>query len=272
MVGKKKISGQTIAIIILAVVLLLTVAFGGVYAFYSAKSNTMTGKIVMANLNIDLISGQTGESGKSEIVISNGTNVVPGQELNNSPLKIVNRSNAESIYFIVVYEVNAIKMMYDKDGKLIKDNMGNVVYGDKVIDINEKPVIDIGAEYINTYNQISYSGNNKDWIDYLFVYENADSTLTKYRCLVSTKSYGKGNEESQTIEVIGENRLKLHHLMGDDYQQTSISFAFQAYAIGADDSTFNFTSETTKEERCNKIVTAIYESVEYKFLDATVNS
>ena len=272
MIGKKKISGQTIAIIILAVILLITVAFGAVYAFYSAKSNAITGKIVMANLNIDLISEKAGESGKSEIAISNGTNVVPGQELNNSPLKVVNRSNASDIYLIVVYEVNAIKMLYDKDGNVVKDLQGNIVYGDKVIDEKKKPVIDVGAEYLNDTDKITIAGSNPNWIDYLFVYTNPDSTVSKYRCLVSTKSYSKGNEEAQTIEVIGENELKLHRSMGDSYQQTSISFVFQAYAIGASDSIFGFTNQTTKEEKCYKIVSTIYESVEYKFLNVTVNS
>ena len=257
----KKISGQTIAIIILAVILLITIAFGGVYAFYSAKSNKATGKIVMANLNIDLYADNDGptSSGKSEIVISNGTNVVPGQELKNSPLMISNRSNSD-IYLIVVYEVNAVKL----------DEHGNKLANGDVVDPKVKPVIDIGAPYINPINNINYNGTNQDWVDYVFTYEHQDQTRSVYRCLVSTKSHNKYNEDYQTVEVIGENKLKLHHLMGDDYQQTSISFTFQAYAIGAN--SFSFETNIAPADRCNQIVSAIYESVEYKFLDATINT
>ena len=66
---KNKMSGQTIAIIILAVLLILAIGFGGVYAYYSARSNSVTGKIVMANLKISL---ESPGSDRSEIVISNG--------------------------------------------------------------------------------------------------------------------------------------------------------------------------------------------------------
>ena len=44
--------------------------------------------IIMANLKISLISG-VGDSGKTEIVISNGVNVLPGQPLQNSPLIVM---------------------------------------------------------------------------------------------------------------------------------------------------------------------------------------
>ena len=97
---KKKISGQTIAIIILAIVLIVTIAFGGVYAFYSESSNQITGKIMMAHLSIGLYSDNDVDS--SVIVISNGTNIVPGEELKNSPLKIENYSTAP-IYLVIVY-------------------------------------------------------------------------------------------------------------------------------------------------------------------------
>ena len=95
---KKKISGQTITIIVLTILLVLTIGFGGVYAYQTARSKKVTGQIVMANLTISM---EAGGSNKSEIVISNGTNLVPGQQLKNSPLTIQNISSVD-VYLIVV--------------------------------------------------------------------------------------------------------------------------------------------------------------------------
>ena len=267
---KKKFSGQTIAIIILAVLLLITIAFGGVYAFYTAKSNKISGKIVMANLKISLVT-ETDKSDKSEIVISNGVNVVPGQPLENSPLIVKNLSSV-GIYLVVVYEINA----------KIEKTVNNVAVTETVKDEHKSPVLGLGFEYINSvYPDMSstrYVDSDK-WIDYVFhaeqedtSYEDADGEIVHvkkmYRCLVSMVGFAK----EEDVTVIGENKLSLAAAMGDEYQSASISFTFQAYAIG--DQTFNgqFNEDTTKEAKCEAIVSAIYESQNYKFLNIKVNS
>lgn len=252
MVKKKKMSGQTIAIIILAVLLLLTIGFGGVFAYYSARSNKVSGKIVMANLKISLESG-TGESDKSEIVISNGVNVVPGQPLENSPLIIRNLSSTD-IYLVVVYEINATK----EDKITIED-----AYVD--------PVLGLGVEYINSIHPEENDNigvSNPTWIDYVY---NAEEEGKIYRCLVSTVSFSPTAENDNGIVVIGEDKLSLAGEMGNEYQNTSISFTFQAYAIGSA-TNFGWSSSPTKAEKCEKIVSAIYESQGYKFLNINVNN
>ena len=245
---KKKISGQTIAIIILTVLLLLTIGFGGVFAFYSARSSKISGKIEMANLKINLISG-TGDSDKSEIVISNGTNVVPGQTLKNSALTVENLSSV-SIYLIVVYDIKAVK----KNGTIIGDAYKGAL-------------IDIDVEYINSTNQDYNSQRgvvNYQWIDYVF---NAEQEGRYYRCLVSTVDFPPTGEDGDPIVVIDENKLSLSGDMGNDYQETGLTFTFQAYAIASAtfDSDFNF--ETSKLERCESIVSKIYYTQGYKFLN-----
>jgi len=258
----KKISGQAITIIILAVLLLITIAFGGVYAFYSARSNKMTGTIVMANLNIDLRSYEYGtKSARSEIVISHGTNFVPGQELKNSALMVVNKSaELTPIYVIVVYEIKATKL----------NEKGEIIPGEIIEDQMKDPLIDIGAQYINMdENIILDKTTNSDWVDYVFTYTK-DEVTKKYRCLVTTSSYSKPKGVTEhEIKVIGEDKLKLHYRMSNEYQRTSLAFAFQAYAIGAN--SFQFTEETTQAQKCNQIVSAIYESVEYEFFEGIVN-
>ena len=240
---KKKISGQTIAIIILAALLLLTIAFGGVFAYYSARSNKVSGKIVMANLKISLEAGN-GESDKSEIIISKEEHVVPGQPLENYPLIVRNLSTVD-IYLIVVYTLNATK----------EDEDGNEV---KVADQYVNPVIEIGSDYCNpSANKTSvYEGNDKQWIDYVFETESGE----KYRCLVSTVSFKPTSKDGEGITVIKEDKLMLAKAMNNDYQSTSISFTFQAYAIGAASFTNDEINETTSmENRCQKIVSAIYD-------------
>ena len=258
----KKISGQAIAIIILAVLLLITIAFGGVYAFYSARSNKMTGTIVMANLNIDLRSYEYGtKSARSEIVISHGTNFVPGQELKNSALMVVNKSaELVPIYLIVVYEIKATKL----------DEHGEIIPGDTVIDKMKNPLIDIGAEYINPIDNIVLEKtHNNNWVDYVFSHTK-DGETKKYRCLVTTSTYAKPKDVVEhEIKVIGENELKLHYKMSNEYQRTSLAFAFQAYAIGAE--SFQFEEGATNADKCNQIVSAIYESVEYKFFEDVIS-
>ncbi|MBQ9795411.1 MAG: hypothetical protein IJW36_00420 [Clostridia bacterium] len=256
MVKKKKISGQTLAIIILAVLLLLTIGFGGVFAYYSARSNKVSGKIVMANLKISLESGagNTGESDKSEIVISNGVNVVPGQPLENTALVIRNLSSTD-IYLAVVYEINATR----QDKTVIEDDFVD-------------PVLGLGVEYINSTNTEANDTtgvSNQTWIDFVF---NGEQEGKLYRCLVSMVSFSPTAETENGIVVIGENKLSLAGSMGNEYQNTSISFTFQAYAIGAGSFTDEFAKNPTKAEKCQSIVSKIYESQSYTFLNVSVNN
>jgi hypothetical protein len=107
----------------------------------------------------------------------------------------------------------------------------------------------------------NYVPSNTEWIDYVFYGAEEDKV---YRVLVSSGSY---NPETD-VTVIAENKLSLSGAMGNDYQNASISFTFQAYAIGA--GSFVFTNETTNEEKCDEIVAAIYETHK-TFLNINVN-
>lgn len=243
---KKKVSGQTIAIILLAILLLLTVAFGGVYAYYSSTTSKVSGKIKMANLNISMstVIGETGStSGSSEILISNGL-FVPGQFLENSPLLITNKSNTTT-YLAVVYKVLA----YDDNGKAPEE------YDDS------KPLIDILK-------------NDGYWYDYLYVakdmngnvVEDEDGNEVRYRCLVTTAEVARASKDSgDVITVIGEDCLGLSTSMGNGFQGMNISFTFQAFAIGSDIEEFKFAEGTTQDQKCEKIMQTIYKAFEYEF-------
>ena len=227
---KKKMSGQTITIIILSILLLLTACFGGVYAYYSSNTNKVSGRIVMANLNIRLQAG-VGESASSEILVSNGV-YVSGQSLQNTPLIVVNESNTP-IYLSIIYKVNA----YDLDTGAPLEEMDDT-----------KPLIDIGID------------EDSIWYDYLFVAEDRDGEEARFRCLITTTPQ-YSTEHNQLITVIEENALKIPTTWGNEFQNKQISFLFQAYAIGAN--AFSFTDEDTIDDRCETIMSAIYEAFDY---------
>ncbi len=224
--NRRKLSGQTVTIVILSILLLCTVVFGGVYAYYSSASNRLTGKIIMANLKISM-SGNSGDSSSSEILVTNGY-VVPGQSLENTALTITNKSNT-SIYIVVLYSVRAKDINDDTETEIKLD----------------KPLIE--------------TGNSVAWYDYHFKYEAGDER-NEFRCLVSSVAIP---EIEENITVIAQNQLRLHASLGNEFQSKSISMKFQAYAIASNSFNDIITNNTTMEERAGIIVNAIYEAFDH---------
>ncbi len=255
---KKKFSGQTLAIIVLAIMLILTITFGGVFAFYSARSNKVSGTIYMATLTISM---EWKVSDKSEVVISNTTNLVPGQALSNTALIVKNKSSVP-IYLVVVYKLNAIK------------DQGE---GAPIPDKTNSSVLFIGTEYINSLvpdKNWNKGTTNFDYVDYVFealpTDKNAQDVYLEsgnkkgYRCLVSMVPV-----EANTDEVVIEDgQLALSPALNDDYQNSMISFVFQAYAISSESFRTEFaSSQLTNAEKCERIVSEIYKSQDQIFLN-----
>lgn len=271
---KKKISGQTIAIIVLALLLLLTVGFGAVFAYFSTKSNPIQGSIILANLNIrldieaDELDNPSAGSGSSEILIS-GTNLLPNQKLLNRPLVVKNTSSAPT-YLMVAYRVEATRRN-GEEKEVINDDY-------------EGCVIDLGIDYINREHELKYKHykdqpdvtedlrRNSKWVDYVFKYTEEDVENPKtyiYRCLVYLEKLPATEEgEENKVTVIAEDSLKLHQDLDNDYQSTELSFTFQAYVIGASDNIVEVveSEETGVEEKCRVIVENTFKSQNYEFL------
>lgn len=256
---KKRLSWQTLAIIILAALLLITISFGGVFAFYSARSNQVSGEIMMANLNIGLGPGDDA-SDQSAIIIYTEEYVVPGQVLENSPLIVRNLSTVE-IILVVVYELKAERYTYDENG--------NVIATTPVEDQFINPVFGLGCEYLNSKDPSQNIDDpkevyNYDWYDFVFRAEREDKY---YRCMVSRKSIPKYVKGSKTnmVEVIKADKLSLHRKMGSEYVDSLLSFKFQAYAVGAS-TDFLIEESDTNLQKCEKMVNFVYSSQGYKFL------
>ncbi|MFQ6751944.1 MAG: hypothetical protein ACLRFL_00065, partial [Clostridia bacterium] len=277
---KKKISGQTIAIIALVILLLLTIGFGAVYAYFSTKSNSITGHVTMATLSIRLHSEGWNEelggiSEKSEITLSS-TNVLPNQQLLNDPLIVKNSSEAP-VCLIVVYEVSATR----GEGT-------NMV---KIQDDYEGCLIDLGVDYINSKHNPELKHDNEQttgtedlrrntrWVDYLFTYEHPEThEESVYRCLVSLDRYtattvkegDKVTVIEQRIDVIEKDSLKLHQDLDNDYQTARLTFAFQAYVIGASDDWYNGLQTMSVKDQCEEIVGRTYQNQNYQFLNVAL--
>lgn len=231
--GKKKISGQTVAIIVLAILLLLTACFGGVFAYYSTTTDRVYGRVTMANLRIDFQVGDgSGESGQSNVFVSDGI-YLPGQHLENSPLTVINESNTP-IYLAVVYKVNVFEGDVDITDALTQGN---------------PLAIDVGA---GTGDSI--------WTDYLFSGTNSQDEVVSFRCLITTTPIASAQSN---VTVIAENALRLPASWGNELQSKKISFSFQAYAIGSNSLSDLINSSDSNTVKCQKIMSAIFEAFDY---------
>ena len=246
---KKKLSGQTVVIVILTILLLLTLSFGGVFAYYTYSSRRITGEIIMASLSIDLETSNTTD--KSVISISNKGQVVPGEKLKNSALFLKNTSSV-GVYIAIVYELKAVNKNQEE-----------------IEDLFQEPVLGLGLDYINPHSPehteiISY--NEDEWVDYIFHAEQEDKY---YRCLIHIKGLPPSEGKIQQITVIEENQLSLSKRMGNRYMSSTISFIMQAYAIGTG-SFMDINTETTVEDKCRIIMNSIYENEGYEFFNVAL--
>lgn len=240
---KKKLSGQTVTIIILAILLLLTCIFGGVYAYYSTTSSKISGVVKMANLKIEMRAGGTeGASGSSEILNTNSY-YIPGQVLPNTALTVTNSSNT-NVYLAVVYTVKAIN-----------NDESSPDWGNEITDYDlSNPLIGIHGD--------------TTWFDgrYTNVEHDADFRYLMIPTPIAPAA-PDAPEKDKIISVIPEGKLKLHEKMGNAYQSTIITLTFRAYVIGSDQQELKDAlgeTDGTNEQRCNVIMDAIFTAFDYQ--------
>ncbi len=228
----RKLSGQTLTIIILAILLIFVSVCGGVYAYYSYRSNRISGFVTLGNLKISMYAdNEQGESGSSEIIMTNSL-VVPGQSLENSALTIFNTSNVD-IYLVAVYSVQ-VSELDDPEA---------------IVDIsNTNQILDIG---------------NDAWTHYRYV-DTDETNPADVRCFINLTPVVP---EQSDIVLIAKNQLKLHgSSVKNEFQGKRISFTFQAYAI-AYNSFYDIPNfeNLPDEEKCFYIMDRLHESVRWNF-------
>lgn len=97
---KKKMSKSTFAIIIMAVVMVAMLAFGGTYAYFTATATKKTtGEFTTGSIKL--------ESNKEATFVSGLTNVVPGDALTTGPLTLTTTSAGTDSYIAIKVTIKA---------------------------------------------------------------------------------------------------------------------------------------------------------------------
>lgn len=97
---KRKMSKSTFAIIIMAVVMVAMLAFGGTYAYFTATATKKTtGEFTTGSIKL--------ESNKEATFVSGLTNVVPGDALTTGPLTLTTTSAGTDSYIAIRVTIEA---------------------------------------------------------------------------------------------------------------------------------------------------------------------
>ncbi len=106
----KKMSKSTFAIIIMGIVMVAMLAFGGTFAYFTAKSNTVPAQeITMAHVTL------TKDSAKATLEMSQRTAALPGDSLSLSA-EVENSSNRKVYIFVQVLTTNDSTIGLDLTG------------------------------------------------------------------------------------------------------------------------------------------------------------
>ena len=206
---KKKTSGQSIVIVILSILLLVSIGFGVTYSYYNGKTNLVTGSITTANLSIALHGEQFGQT--TEFSISAPINeafLVPGNGLYNLKLNLYNQCN-EDTYIVVVYSLSAIKTLENGSKVDITPQLTNT----PAIGFQE------GAFDSQKWKSITYNCTNL--------------TNTSYTCLVGLNSFASRDlsTDGYYINVLQENKIKIPEQWTNLLQNCDVTISIMAYAI-----------------------------------------
>ena len=97
---KKKMSKSTFAIIIMAVVMVAMLAFGGTYAYFTATATKKsTGEFTTGSIKL--------EANDDATFVTGLTNVVPGDELTTGPLTLTTTSVGTDSYIAIKVTIKA---------------------------------------------------------------------------------------------------------------------------------------------------------------------
>ena len=205
---KKKSNGQSIVIVILSILLLISIGFGITYSYYNGKSNLVKGTITTANLSIELQGSDTsGQTTEFSISAPYGEEfLVPGNNLNNVQLNLFNKCNQET-YMVVVYTLSAVKNDGSKEDVTSQlTNMPAISFQENAID----PAI---------WRPISYRCSNID---------------ATYTCLAGINPFdSRGETDGKYIPVLTPNSIRIPEQWNDILQNCSVTISVTAYAIQA---------------------------------------
>lgn len=242
---KKQTSKQNIIIIVLCLLLLLSIGFGVTYAYFNVSSEKLvSGNITVITMELDWVDQDEQVLNNGAFTLHSGGTVYPGQPLENSILKLQNKTTAP-IYAIMVYSL------------AVTDSEGNPVN----IDTTKMNAMDI-------YNSTTPTSDNPvvgaGWRKYEKTYEDGK----KLQCLVylgesdeGVLGEGMGIFPANTsVQVLDANNLKIPSEWGNEMQGMSITLSFQAFVVTASElyEIYPNVISDDLETRKNGIVEAIF--------------
>ena len=219
---KKKSNVQNLIIVILCILLLISIGFGVTYSYYNGQSNLVKGTITTANLSIGLQgTNEYGQTTEFSISAPFGEEfLVPGNNLNNVELNLVNKCTQKT-YMVVVYSLTAFKNDASKED--VTPLLANM------------PAISFQADTIDTavWKPITYQCKNKD---------------ASYTCLVGIEPFNsKTSDNGDPINVLKANSIQIPTAWNDILQNCSVTISVTAYAIQADN-LFEYQDKITSSD------------------------
>lgn len=206
---KGKTNKQNIAIIILSVLLLISIAFGATYSYFNGKTNLIQGSVTTATLSVELQDHTGSTTGFS---LSTGTDkVIPGQGLANTSLYVQNNS-AFPVYCAIKYYME----VYDEDEyRYYEENQTGLKPNEKEImeDVSAlafRPDAISNNWYIHKYQCVNETGN--------------------YQMLVCTEQIPRNSR----VAALTGGALMVPYDWRNDMQNCRIIIHFQAFVIQAD--------------------------------------
>ncbi len=214
--AKKGISKQNIAIIVLSILLLLSIVFGATYSYFNGSAeNKIAGSITTATLKVHLSGPDTSDS-SSFSLHTGDNNVVPGQALYNTELRIKVESTIET-YMMVTYTMTIYN---DKDKQEVNTDIDPTVWD--ILDLNP----DAAGQNWKIYNHLCEDGKTKICS---LVYMGDDLSGV-FNPNVSHYPASKNIDNNVSI-VLQAGALRVPTPWTNDFQGKTIAVTFSAYVV-----------------------------------------
>ena len=222
---KKKTTKQNVAIIVLSILLLVSIAFGVTYSIFSGSSDELTsGSITTATLTVGIQAVPDDTLWKPEdeywqnsssFQLHTAGNILPGQPLENTALQVGNTSPVPT-YMVVIYTLEISNDTSDPDEE-------SFIQADGTMD-----VMDLKADAVGS-----------DWVKKVHICNDGAS---KIHSLVYLGNNGNGNgifpaavnNQAQTSLALHAGSLKVPTSWQNDMQGKSIRVNFVAHVIQAE--------------------------------------
>ncbi len=231
--AKKGISKQNVAIIVLSILLLLSIVFGATYSYFNGSAeNKIAGSITTATLKVEL--GGSDFSDSSSFSLHTGdSNVVPGQALYNTELRIKIDSSIKT-YMMVTYTMTIYN---DTDKRELNDEIDPTVWD--ILDINP----DAAGQNWQIYNHLCEDGKTKICS---LVYMG-DDKLGVFDPNVPHYPVSKNIDNNVSI-VLQAGALRVPTPWNNDFQGKTIAVTFSAYVVQATGLKDSYPSINTEDE------------------------